>query len=191
MPRNYNPTTGSLVQSRRPELALDDEQIAAFLRRVQVGHIATAWDGQPFINSATFWHDALNRRIVFHSNVTGRIRANIEHDGRVCFTASESGRLLPSNVALEFSLQYESAVVFGVARVLADLDEKRAALYGLIGKYFPAMEAGHQYRPITDQELKRTSVYAIAIDQWSGKRNWVERADQSDEWPALPEEWFV
>ncbi|MCQ3974163.1 MAG: pyridoxamine 5'-phosphate oxidase family protein, partial [Anaerolineae bacterium] len=25
---------------------------------------------------------------------------------------------------------------------------------------------------------------------WSGKRNWAERADQSDEWPALGEEWF-
>ena len=50
--------------------------------------------------------------------------------------------------------------------------------------------AGHEYRPITDQELARTSVYAIHIDSWSGKRNWKERADQSDEWPPLGKEWF-
>jgi hypothetical protein len=30
------------------------------------------------------------------------------------------------------------------------------------------MTAGKEYRPITDEELKRTSVYAIAIESWSG-----------------------
>jgi uncharacterized protein len=73
--------------------------------------------------------------------------------------------------------------------------EKRRALYGLIGKYYPTMTAGKEYRPITDQELKRTSVYAIAtlaplrgavrVESWSGKRNWSEEAEQSDEWPRL------
>jgi hypothetical protein len=53
------------------------------------------------------------------------------------------------------------------------------------------MTAGQEYRPITDKELKRTSVYAMTIDSWSGKQNWAERADQSDEWPLLGEEWFT
>jgi uncharacterized protein len=52
------------------------------------------------------------------------------------------------------------------------------------------MTAGREYRPITYQELKRTSVYRIQIESWSGKRNWDERAEQSDEWAALGEEWF-
>jgi hypothetical protein len=94
-------------------------------------------------------------------------------------------------VALEFSIQYECVIAFGRIRILEDSEEKLRALYGLIEKYFPAMKPGEHYRPITDQELKRTSVYAIAIDGWSGKRNWKDRADQSDEWPPLGEEWFV
>ena len=40
-------------------------------------------------------------------------------------------------------------------------EEKCRALYGLIGEYYPALTAGKEYRPITDQELKRTSAYAI------------------------------
>jgi nitroimidazol reductase NimA-like FMN-containing flavoprotein (pyridoxamine 5'-phosphate oxidase superfamily) len=88
-------------------------------------------------------------------------------------------------MALEFSVQYESVVAFGSVRVLTDAAEQRHALSGLIAKYFPAMRAGHEYRPITDQELKRTSVYALSIESWSGKRNWAEKADQSDEWPSL------
>jgi uncharacterized protein len=38
----------------------------------------------------------------------------------------------------------------------------------LIEKYYPTMTAGKECRPITDQELKRTSAYAIAIESWSG-----------------------
>jgi nitroimidazol reductase NimA-like FMN-containing flavoprotein (pyridoxamine 5'-phosphate oxidase superfamily) len=108
----------------------------------------------------------------------------------VSLEAGELGRFLPSNVALEFSLQFRSVVVFGTASVVTDSAEARRLLYGLIGKYFPAMKAGREYRTITDKELRATSVYAIEIESWSGKENWAERADQSDEWPPLDEKWF-
>jgi len=87
-------------------------------------------------------------------------------------------------------LQYESVIAFGTIRVLAEPEEKRRALYGMIAKYFPAMTPGQEYRPITDEELAQTSVYAIAIESWSGKRNWVEQAVQSEDWPALGNKWF-
>ncbi len=175
---------------RRPEHVQDEAWIRDFMVRAQIGHIATRWDEQPFITPTTFWYDAERHEIIFHSNIIGRVRANSERHEQVCFEASEFGRLLPSNVALEFSIQYESVIAFGWVRVLEDVEAKRRALYGLIGKYFPTMTAGQEYRPITDQELKRTSVYAIAVDSWSGKRNWKDRADQSDEWSALSERWF-
>jgi hypothetical protein len=78
-------------------------------------------------------------------------------------------------------------IAFGTARALDDPDQQRRALYGLIEKYFPTMIPGQEYRPITDKELLRTSVYAIAVESWSGKENWKEQADQSDDWPPLPD----
>lgn len=189
MPRHYSNQSPTALQ-RLPEYTRDGVWIRAFLREAKVGHIASAQDGLPFLNPSTFWFDEANHQIIFHSNVAGRIRSNIESNSRVCFEASELGKMLPSNVALEFSLQFRSVIVFGTARILIDLDEKRRVLYGLIQKYFPTMTAGQEYRGITDQELKRTSVYAIKIEEWSGKENWKARADQSDEWPPLDEKWF-
>ena len=189
MSRDYNNQPPTAFQ-RRSEHKRDDDWIRATLRQAKVGHIASSWDDQPYLNPSTFWYDEANERIIFHSNITGRVRANIERNPKVCLEASELGKLLPSNIALEFSLQYRSVVVFGAARILEDPEEKRTALYGLIKKYFPEMEAGKEYRPITDQELKRTTVYAIEVESWSGKENWKERADQSNEWPALGQEWF-
>jgi len=191
MPKDYSLHVTPANAQRRPEYAQDDAWIKDFLARVGIGHIATRWDDQPFITPTNFWYDAERHAIVFHSNIVGRVRANSERHADVCFEASEFGKLLPSNVALEFSIQYESVVAFGKIRVIEDAEEKRRALYGLIGKYFPNMTAGKEYQPITDQELKRTSVYTIAVESWSGKRNWHERAEQSDEWPPLGEAWFA
>ena len=189
MPRDYTDQSPTAFQ-RLPEYQRDDEWIRRFLREAQVGHIASARDGQPFLNPSTFWFDEEHHQIIFHSNVSGRIRSNIVTNPKVCFEASELGSLLPSNVALEFSLQFRSVIVFGAARLVTDSAEARRVLYGLIGKYFPAMTAGKEFRAITDKELRSTSVYAIQIEAWSGKENWKDRADQSDEWAALDEKWF-
>ena len=189
MTRDYTNHPPTAFQ-RLPEYKRDEDWIRGFLRAARVGHIASAPDGQPFLNPSTFWYDEADHRIIFHSNRVGRVRSNIETHPKVAFEASELGKMLPSNVALEFSLQYRSVIVFGTAFILENPVEKRAALYGLIKKYFPAMSAGKEYREITDKELRATSVYAIEIESWSGKENWKDRADQSDEWPALDEKWF-
>jgi nitroimidazol reductase NimA-like FMN-containing flavoprotein (pyridoxamine 5'-phosphate oxidase superfamily) len=189
MPRDYAKARPTAHQ-RLPEYKRDDDWIRAFLRTAQVGHIASSLNGQPFLTPSIFWFDEENRQIVFHSNVTGRVRSNLESSPKVCFEASEMGRLLPSNVALEFSLQYRSVVVFGTVSLVTDPAEARRVLYGLIQKYFPELRAGKEYREITDKELKHTSVYAIQIEEWSGKENWKDRADQSDEWLPLDEKWF-
>jgi nitroimidazol reductase NimA-like FMN-containing flavoprotein (pyridoxamine 5'-phosphate oxidase superfamily) len=190
MPKEYNLDSTLLNDMRLPEYACNDEWIVEFLDRAQVGHIATRWDEQPFITPTLFWYDPDKHEIYFHSNITGRVRANAERHPQVCFETSRGGKLLPSNVALEFGMQYESVIAFGTIRVLEDEEQIRRGLYGLIEKYFPGMVSGEHYRPITENELQRTSVYVITIDSWSGKRNWHEGADQSDEWPPLGKEWF-
>lgn len=189
MPRDYSLNGHSPTDHQRlPEYRRDDEWIRAFLRRAEVAHIASLWDDQPFITPSTFVYDEARHRLVFHSNITGRVRANLERHPKVCVEVSEMGRLLPSNIALEFSLQYRSVLVFGTAHILEDAEEKRQALYALIAKYFPTLQPGKEYRPITDKELQHTTVYEIKIESWSGKENWKEQAVQSTEWPPLREE---
>lgn len=189
MPRDYS-NQAPIAFQRRPHLTRDDDWIRAFLKEAKIGHIASSLDGQPFINPSMFWFDEENHQIVFHSNVAGRIRSNIESNPKVSLEASELGKFLPSNVALEFSLQFRSVVVYGTARVVIVPTEARGLLYGLINKYFPKMTVGKEFRAITDKELRATSIYAIQIESWSGKENWADRADQSDEWAPLDEKWF-
>src|SRR5512147_123162 len=124
MPREYIGQSPTAFQ-RRPHLTKDDAWIRGFLKTAKVGHIATSVDGQSFINPSTFWYDEANHQVVFHSNIAGRVRSNIESNSKVSLEASELGRMLPSNVALEFSLQFRSVLVFGTARLVTNPEEAR------------------------------------------------------------------
>lgn len=192
MPRDYGlkkslPT----AHQRKPQYTRGETWMRAFLHRGQVAHLGTVWDGQPFVTPTNYYFDEPGHRLIFHSNINGRLRANIEHQPRVCAEISEMGRYLPSNVALEFGVQFRSVMVFGEAHLLEDQEEQRRLLHLLIAKYFAPMELGKDYRPVTDAELKRTSVYELCIHSWSGKENWKDQAEQSDEWPALDERWEI
>ncbi|MDD2695440.1 MAG: pyridoxamine 5'-phosphate oxidase family protein [Anaerolineales bacterium] len=190
MPRDYDLSVTPANQMRRPDYACDDDWVRAFLRQADYGRVATRWEEQPFITPVLFWYDEERDDIYFHTNLTGRMRANAERFPQACFEASRMGKLLPSNVALEFGVQYESAVVFGEIRVVEERQEMERALYGLLQKYFPRLRPGAEYRPITEAELKRAAVLAVHVQSWSGKRNWKDSAAQSDDWPRLAGEWL-
>lgn len=179
-----------LNRMRLSEYTQDGKWIVDFLLQAQIGHIATMSEEQPYLTPTLFWYDPEKQEIYFHSNIRGQVRSNAERHPQVCFEVSRMGKLLPSNIALDFSVQYESVIAFGEIRLLEEEAEKNRALYGLIEKYFPNMTPGEDYRPITEKELKQTSVYAITIRTWSGKRNWKDRAYQGKEWAPLGEEWF-
>ena len=173
MPRDY--ATQSPTTMRRSDRAVEDEGwIKEFLHRAAVGTMATSHEGQPFINSNLYVYDEDRHCIYVHTAHVGRTRANIEANPQVCFSIMTMGRLLPADVALEFSVEYEGVVVFGQAVVVEDSDEALRALQLLLDKYAPHLRPGADYRPPVAEELKRTAVYRIDIDSWSGKKKAVE-----------------
>ncbi|MEW6421173.1 MAG: pyridoxamine 5'-phosphate oxidase family protein [Deinococcota bacterium] len=188
----YNPYFRDPSLSRRPQNRRDDAWIRALLGRVQVGRVATVWEGEggaafPFITPLAFAYRPETHDLVYHTNIAGRLRANTERSQPACatFEASELGALLPSNDPLELTVQYRSVIAFGLARLLTDPEEAREALRVLSERVFLGLRVGADTRPISDADLARTAVYSLAIERWSGKENWPEAAAQTEAWPAL------
>ena len=173
MPKDYANRPRTAVR-RRDRAVEGDDWIRSTLHAAPFGHLATVHEGQPFINSNLFLYDEEANAIYMHTARHGRTRANVEREEDVCFTVAAMGRLLPADVALEFSVEYSSVVVFGRASVVEDQDEATHALQRLLDKYFPHLQPGRDYRPPVPAELKRTTVYHIAIDEWSGKKKEVD-----------------
>ncbi len=159
------------VDIRRSDRAmLDDTDIRALLCEGQVAFIATCDDNQPFVLPNLYWYDPDRHALYFHTAADGRTRSNVVNNPNVSASVATMGKLLPAAKAIEFSVAYSSVCVFGKARIVEDEEEARCALQGLLDKYFPDHNAGEDYRPITRNEIKRTAVFAIEIESWSGKR---------------------
>lgn len=162
------------TQVRYAKRAVHDEQwIVAFLQRAAIGTLATVYNGRPFINMNLFVYDAAKHCIYMHTANSGRTLSNVEQEQTVCFSINEMGRLLPAEEALEFSVEYAGVVVFGRASIISDPAEQEHGLQILLDKYFPHLKPSKHYRPIMPEELKRTAVYRIDIDEWSGKQKQV------------------
>ncbi len=160
---------------RRSDRAVNDEAwIKRFLHMAAVGTLATVHEGQPFVNTNLFYYDEDAHCLYTHTARVGRTEANIRAEAQVCFSIMEMGRLLPAPQALEFSVEYAGVTVFGRAQVVDDEAEATRALQAILDKYAPHLQAGHDYRRPTPDELKRTAVYRIEIDDWSGKKKEVD-----------------
>jgi len=162
-----------LTAVRRRDREKHDAWTRTFLERALTGVLATVWEGRPYVNSNLFVYDGTGHRLYLHTARTGRTPGIVEEGGAASFTAWTMGRLLPAPEALEFSVEYAAAVVFGSLRAVAEPGEKRIALELIMGKYAPHLEAGRDYRPITPGEVERTGVHALEIDAWSGKEKVV------------------
>lgn len=155
---------------RRDRSVNDDAWIAEFLNSVPLGTLTSAIDGQPYPNLNTFVYDASTHALYMHTAGQGRFREEILQNDKVSFAAARMGRLLPADTAREFSVEYESVVVFGRASLVADQEFAREKMQMLIDKYFPHLTAGTDYRPITDREIDEISVIRVDVEAWSAKR---------------------
>lgn len=159
---------------RRSDRAVNEELwIKQFLHNAAVGTLATVHEGQPFINSNLFVYDEAAHCIYTHTARVGRTGANVALHATVCFSVMEMGRLLPAAEALEFSVEYAGVMVFGTASLVEEDAEADRALHRLLEKYAPHLKAGQDYRPPTLEERKRTAVFRIDIEEWSGKKKEV------------------
>ena len=159
------------VPVRRQDRAMTDEiWIELLLARAPLGVMATAAEGEPYLNANLFVYDASQKVIYLHTARVGRTRRTVGESTRVAFTVHEMGRLLPAQVALEMSVEYASVVVFGEVALVEGPAEAEYGLQLLLDKYFSHLHPGRDYQAIQPAELVRTSVFRIRIEAWSGKQ---------------------
>lgn len=170
------PTPDPRAEVRRRDRGKDEAWIRAFLRAATWGFMGTVGEeGQPYLNSNLFVFDEERHCLWLHTHRTGRTRSNVDASEKVVFSAAAMGRLLPADTALEFSVEYAGVVVFGAGRVVEDPEEATRGLRLLLEKYAPHLRYGEDYRGVTSDELKRTAVFRVDIEAWSGKQKEAAR----------------
>jgi hypothetical protein len=84
-----------------------------------------------------------------------------------CVTVTHLDSLVLGRSGFDHSVDYRSAMCFGVTRAVDDPAAKARALDAMIDRFYPGRSA--QLRPTTAQEAKATTVIVMEIEEASAK----------------------
>ena len=170
-----------LPDVRRPDKEMGQAQAHALLARGFSGSLATVdAAGQPYVTPLLYVWDGTE--IWVHNTAAhGHLRANIDANDRVCFEVDEGGPVFAyGRFECDTSVAYESVVVFGRIRVVADRAAKQSFCEALMAKY---AQPDATRPPGFFPRLAQISVYAIAIERLTAKRTPLPAL--AEQWPAL------
>ena len=135
---------------------------------------------QPFVIPMGFARD--NNRILIHGSTGSRIMMAISSGIDLCVTITQLNAIVVARSAFNSSMNYESVMIFGRARVLNE-SEKEIALERITTKLIPGLwEYG---RPLTKKESAATLIVELSLDKVSAKARTGEPADDEED-IALP-----
>lgn len=168
-------------QVRRTDRLMADDRMHAMLARGYSGRLGTVGaDGWPYV--VPFLYVWMHGEVWLHNTAArGHLRANVEHESRVCFEIDEPGTVFAyGRFECDSSVSYASVVVFGRARVVEEASQRSAFFDALMAKYGdPAWERPQSFYP----RLRQVTVYAIAVERMTGKE--LPLPAPAERWPAV------
>ena len=158
---------------RRADRAASREEALAVFDEAPFMVVSTVDDdGAPYGVPLSFTR--AGDTLYFHTtNEGGRKADDFRRDDRVCATAAVGVRAFFEDG--DFSTSYRSAMAFGRVREVTDPREFKHALVDLCMKYVPAAKRG--IGPAMEKEGPHTSVWAIDVDELTGKAHPGPRAE--------------
>jgi nitroimidazol reductase NimA-like FMN-containing flavoprotein (pyridoxamine 5'-phosphate oxidase superfamily) len=130
-----------------------------------VCHLGFVVEGQPFVIPTTYVR--VDDTIYVHGSPASRMLQSLERGIAACLTVTLVDGLVLARSAFHHSINYRSVVVFGTAVLVSDSEEKLAAMKALTDHLIPGR--WQEIRQPSQQELKRTLVLCIRIDEASAK----------------------
>lgn len=159
-----------LGKLRRRDREMGAPETEALMARALVGRLGTVGpDGTPYVVPLNFVYDLERRTIFMHCATTGHKLDNLAANPRVCFEVDEPGQVTALGpYACDMTQPFQSAIAFGVARVILDGPEREEALHLLVRKYVDLLMPGHRYEP-EFRTTKATAVIALQVETMTGK----------------------
>jgi uncharacterized protein len=178
MSDDTKPTERSTVKRLPARGAYDRAVIDQILDAGLVCHLGFVVDGQPFVIPTTYVR--VRDTVYVHGSPASRMLQALERGVPACVTVTLVDGLVLARSAFHHSINYRSVVVFGTGVPVRDLEEKLGVLKALTDHLIPGR--WQDIRQPNPQELKRTLVVAIPIDEASAKIRVGPPLDDEDDY---------
>jgi nitroimidazol reductase NimA-like FMN-containing flavoprotein (pyridoxamine 5'-phosphate oxidase superfamily) len=107
-----------------------------------------------------------NDRILLHGSTGSRLMMKIAAGAQLCITVTKLNALVVAKSAFNSSMNYESVMIFGKAKLLQD-EEKIAAMTAITDVLVPGMSS--YARSMTGKEVAGTMIVEVPLTKYSAK----------------------
>jgi nitroimidazol reductase NimA-like FMN-containing flavoprotein (pyridoxamine 5'-phosphate oxidase superfamily) len=166
------------VKRHNEREVFDREAVNTLLDNQYVAHVGfiDPDNNLPFVIPMGFARDT--DRILLHGSTGSRIMMAIATGIEICVTVTQLNAIVVARSAFNSSMNYESVMVFGKARVLT-AGEKDQALEAITEKLVPGLwEYG---RPLTSKESAATMIVELPLDRYSLKSRTGDPKDEESD----------
>jgi hypothetical protein len=179
---DITPTERSRVKRHHERGAYDLDTITGILDAAFICHVGYAIDGQPYVTPTSFWRE--NDVVYWHGSSASRMLRTLEGGVACCFTVTIVDGLVMARSAFNHSVNYRSVMLFGETHKVEERDEKMRQLELFTQRMYPGR--WRELRPVTEQELKATTVLEMKIEEGAAKvRSGPPKDDAEDyAWPV-------
>lgn len=144
-------------------------------------HVGFVQDDQPIVIPTI--HARIGDTIYFHGAPASRLLKLAADGAKVCITCTLLDGLVLARSAFHSSMNYRSAVLFGVGRLVTDYDEQWAVMKAITEHV--AKGRWDEVRYATEKEAQSTKFVAVEIESASAKIRTGPPKDDEEDY-ALP-----
>jgi nitroimidazol reductase NimA-like FMN-containing flavoprotein (pyridoxamine 5'-phosphate oxidase superfamily) len=138
------------------------KEMEKILTEEHIGYLGLSKDGKPYVVPVTFGY--ANGRILFHCSLAGKKLDYIKANPQVCFTvARHFGEMVPHPQGASCHAESDSVICYGMARIVADAEERRKILNIFNHCLQP------KAKEITQDEVATCSAVEIKVTEMTGR----------------------
>jgi nitroimidazol reductase NimA-like FMN-containing flavoprotein (pyridoxamine 5'-phosphate oxidase superfamily) len=181
--RATQPSRGAVNRVRRhaDRAQYDHESVHAVLDAGFHGHLAFVDDGQAI--AVPMLYVRHEEQLYLHGAPASRALKIVGSGAKLCFTVTHLDGLVLARSWFHHSVNYRSAVVFGIGRPVTEREEKLEAMRLLVDHIVPGRADDSRWS--NEKELRGTSIVAMSIDAASAKVRAGGPVDDEEDY-ALP-----
>ncbi|OAB55785.1 flavin-nucleotide-binding protein [Leptolyngbya valderiana BDU 20041] len=156
------------------------KDIHAILDASPLCHIGYLVDGHPVVTPTLQWREG--DHVYWHGSSASRT-LRTSADMEVCLTVSLLDGYVLARSGMNHSANYRSVMLFGRAQKVVDPEQKAARLRAFVEGLWPGR--WDALRPLTEKELKATTVLSMPIEEGAAKVRSGPPVDDEEDyaWP--------
>lgn len=155
----------------------DEEAVYSILDEALFCTVSCVINGQPFAIPTAFAR--YDNVLYLHGSVGSHFIREIEKGIPVCITVMLTDALVVAKSAFHHSVNYRSVVLFSSAEKVESYEQKAEVLKWITEKMVP--NSWEYLRPMTESEVKKTTVLGFKIEEASAKyRTGMPNDDEED-----------